>query len=409
MWGLHPVNRGGIDMRRTLAVLLSLSAIMPAVSLAQTAPSLADQKLAAEIEKLRAETEKIGVDTGKSRVDADNAALDALRKVPNATASMSEAGKTAELTLLRRALATGAAAKLAGVTGNAIQASASVQPKVIVGSTPPTIDQWLWFQDHRERVQDKLVKANDAWRAATASMQSLVAVSGALALAATVLPMLKTDTSMTGIEGKLEADELLHVMYAALAAKGFGVDDSELQIANYVTARDELLRPLAQAHLLAKANLKDFEEDSSPTPRQQKVAEALRAAIAAYDTLKSALETPASGRIPAVAMLRERDFANGMAARPLVYLTGARLGMTAMTKKGFFTGMFGDVPAYSYGTAIFDYALVTHGAPAKRGTVSCTVARRKTEELLKIKADKLAEIGATMCEVEPKLALPGGS
>ncbi len=384
---------------------LAAAALTSSTSLAQSVPPLAEQKTQAEIDKLRAETEKVIVDTGKSRIDVDNAALQALRVVPNAGASVGEAGKTAEVAILRRIMMAGASAKvvdaLAVLSPNP---DASVQPEIIVGSTPPSIDQWLWFDDHSAKVKGRLERANASWDKAALGLKSAVAVSAIVALAATILPMLKTETTMTGIDSEVDAVELRHIMYAALKAKGYGVNDAELTIQNPVEATRTLLEPLEPAHTKARDNLNEFNATGSPS--MEAPGEALRAAIAEYDKLKDALEKQEAGKSIAVAVIRQRDLAASAANRPLVYLIKTKLAATAMTKKGFFTGIFGDVPAYAYGTAVFDYAIVKPSNVSQRGTVSCTVAKRRMAELMTQRPETLASTGAAICGVDAKTALP---
>lgn len=392
---------------KTCTLVMVATVFMGSTASAQSSPPLLDQKLQAEIDKLRAETEKTVVDTGKSRIDVDNAAMQALRGQANTGASVSDVSKTAEVAILRRIMAAGAAAKVVDALATpGAKADSSVQPEVIIGTTPPSVDQWLWFEDHSSKLKKKLEMANSRWDQATGGLKSFTAVSGVVALAATILPMLRTETAMTGVDDAIDADELRHVMYAALSEKGYGVDDTELAVSNPVETTRTLFLTLAPAIGEARSNLRQFNGTGSPGPRVRAAGENLKAAVAEYDKLRGKIENPEPGQAGAVAIARQQAFAGSAVNRPLVYLLTTRLAVTAMTKKGFFTGMFGNVPAYAYGTAIFDYAIVSSGGASRRGTVSCTVAKRRMAELAKQRPETLASIGSTMCGVDAKKALP---
>lgn len=386
-------------MREYFITIAAIGFLLPASANAQrTAQQIAAEKAEADLEKVKLEIEKLGVDIGKSRIDSDNAALAALRSVPNAGASFSDAGKTAELTLLRRALAAGAAAKLADVLNGKVPASTGIKPRIVFGTTPPSIDQWLAFKEKRDKLYKGLANANDAWDSATSSRLSFVAISGVIALTATILPMLKTETAMIGFESKLDATEVQYVMRSALDAKGYGADDSDLRIPDAVEARRKLLDPVTGAYQTAKANLKEFHDFEKPTPRQEAVSNALKALLTTYESLETALESQDKGIISAVSILRQRDLAEDLANQPLVYVVDTKLGLTAMTKKGFFTGIFGEVPAYAYGVAMFDYVILPLNGQVSRGTVTCKMKKRKTVELISLEPGEPVNDGTSICD-----------
>jgi hypothetical protein len=364
------------------------------VAQAQTAAELKAQadyeKVLADTEKTKADTakakadlEKVLVDTEAAKAKAEVDALTPLKGIPNAGSTLSGPENTAEALLLSRIVTNGIATRVADAVVDAkIVATADVVPLVVIGSVPPSAGQWLSFKTKREALRVRLKEATTDFGSSMSSMAFLPAVGGAIALAGVILPMLKVDTTIAGVKANVEDVELETAVILALSNKGFGADYSDYEIATDQILVD-LLKPLSTEYLVAVQALAQFKTITDPSPGQKASGERLATVVGEYLKLESDLATETNGTTLATVINRQRRIDENRAKRPLIYLTTVKVATTAVTKKGFFTGMFGSGAPKLSGVAIADYVILYQNVKA-RGSVSCFIPDMTPKNLVAI-------------------------
>lgn len=389
-------------MRFALNTALIYAVTAAAVS-AQTPAELKTQadyeKVVAETEKARADTAKVTADRDKvlietevARIGVDNATLAPLRGMSTVGTSLTASDKTAEALILHRVALAGVATKLvSALRAHEILPGAQVVPVVVIGTTPPNVSLWLTHVAERQKVQKALNEANTAWQVANGPGLS---VAGAVAIASTILPMLKTETSITGASQEINAAELEQAIYSTLARMNYGTDYS-----NFALPTEAMIAELmgdATAYNGAVTNLADFRQYGRPSAELKAAGEKLEKAVNLFETMQANLRKDTSGVMTAATLARLRAISEGGRGRPVIYITSSKAAITLTAKKGFFTGIFGSGAPQIAGVAILDYVTMLDGS-GSRGTVSCSVGKTKLKTFASIDPQTVAKDGTNLC------------
>lgn len=381
-----------------------LACVMPSAAAAQE--TITDQKAQADLESVRAATAKTLIETQKAKVDLDKAVAEPLKGLTGNSATVNAGDKTVEAMLLGKMVTAGASAKVVAAMA-ALPVPQTAMPYVVIGTTPPSVSQWRLFEHQREEVRAKLQAAVDGWNHTHSNKMAFGAV-GVATLVATIVPLLMTDSTMTGASMSVDDNELSAAIYKALDAAQYPADDEALRPMDGKADAGALLRPLDDLHsaasdLYRNSFIRFYQGSKKP---EDKIGGAnLKAALADYDALESSLLTEANGVMSAVVVRRQRDFEQANPARPILYITNRSLSFTTTTKKGLSTA-FTRVPAYGSAGMTIDYAVFDAGV-AHRGSVSCVVARRKMTEALDIRVEALPAMGAGLCSAPASQAGDG--
>ncbi len=397
-----------------VATLAAVIASVPAG--AQDVDALTKQ---ANLELARMNVEKARAEAQKAQIDVANNRLAPLKGQTGDTATVSTGEKTVEALLLNREVMGGLSFRLVEqlckrVTGCAAetlgQAFSNIKPVIIFGSTPPDLSFWYAFQADRAVVWRDLVLSMEIWGKAEEEYKAendrksfgIFSFSGVVAAVGVVLPLLKTDTTIVGATWTPTGVAVISAVERALAAKGFGVDDSAYRVTSGVeTAKqlmgassyfpDNLTAKYEDARTLARGkNLWNIASDPKSDAKLKNAAQRVVNAIAAYEALLKNLTTVTLGTMNATTIERMRQLERDLPTRPLLYIVNVEAAFTTTTKKGLFTG-FGTVPAYIASGIVVDYVIVNGDQPAVRGSVRCVISKKKMEDVFALN-------GKTVCQ-----------
>lgn len=349
-------------MIRGIVVAASVM-LCSSAAIAQTDAS--GQKTALEIEKLR-------TDIRKAQIEADNAMFSPLRSTTGGQAAVSSGEKTVEALFLARATLEGAAAQIADGLTKVAAPSAGVRPMIVWGRTPPSIAQWQSFRRERDRISGLIGRADE--KAAVSSFDKSFLGTALLVgnIAAAVVPMIKTDTTIAGGAGFSDENRVRTAMTAALLRANYDPEVAEVAVADGEASATRLLAPLRPRIEAVRSRI----AGSKKAPIAEDVA-----ALAAYDLLEKSLYDESAGVIGATVVERQQRLAEQSAATPIIYLLNVDAAVTSTTKKGMFTGLAGSVPAFMSSSTVIDYVIVASGAP-QSGTVRCTIEKIRITDII---------------------------
>lgn len=383
-------------MRKVLATVVACgSAIFN--DPASFAQSLADQKLAAEIAKLKVETEK-------AKFESDNAQFSVIRGATGGEAKLTAPERTAEAVLLSRASLSGVATKVVTeLQAAGFAPSKETIPVVVWGSSPPSISQWLVFKEEHAKLRNQLASAISGWNDANSSKMMFGTVAAVATLVATVIPLFKTDSTLTG--GTINPDEsdMRAALSVALNRAGYGTFSSAI-LPNTESEVATLLGDLSDNYNKVRSYYNDqylafYAGLPATTDKARKIqaaAEKLKAAMDQFDTLKSRITTEANGTTPSNLIYRQKMLTEQPHKHPLIYLLNVDGAFTATTKKGLFTGLVGKVPAYGTFTTVVDYAIAAPSVE-RRGTALCTIPNMAMKDVLVLDAGQMADAATSLC------------
>jgi len=344
---------------------------------------LADtEKARADTDKVRADTAKVLIDTEAAKAKAEVEALAPLKGIASAQTTLSGTEKTAEALQLNRLVINGVAERIVEALLDAkVQPSPTTVPLVTSGAIPPGVGQWLGFENRRDALRLRLQQVTAGWNDVAGSKNFIPpAAAGAILLAGTILPMLKVDTTIAGVETKTDSLELENAIAMALEKKQFGVDYTNFLIPDAASVA-ALLAPLKTERDDAQTALDAYRTTSDATPAQKAAGDRLGSVMGEYNKLETDLGTETNGSTLAMVLMRQKGIYDGRKTRPLIYLTTVRSATTTVTRKGFFTGIFGSGAPTLSGYAIADYVIMLNDAKVARGTVICSIANLKPSEL----------------------------
>lgn len=387
---------GGIHMRKLVTTVVACgSAILSNPE--AFAQGLPDQKLAAEIAKLKAETEKI-------KLESDNAQFSVIRGATGGEAKLTAPEKTAEAVLLSRASLAGVATKVVTELNAAgFGPSEDIAPVVVWGASPPSVSQWLLFKEEHAKLRNQFTSALRGWSDANSNKMMFGSVAALATLVATVIPLFKTDSTLSG--GTITPDESdsRAALSAALLRAGYGTFQSTI-LPKTDAEVTMLLGGLSEDYNNARKIYNDeyllfyagLPANNDKARKIQAAAEKLKAAIDQFETLRSRITTDTNGTTPATLIYRQKMLSENPQKHPIIYLLNVDGAFTATTKKGLFTGLGGKVPAYGTFTTVVDYAIAAPSVE-RRGTALCTIKNMPMKDVLDIDAKRMASAETNLC------------
>lgn len=363
-------------MRRAIRATIVLGLLTaPALVSAQT--SLADQKTQAEIDKLELEREKIRIDLIKSA----NTGI-------GGTGTVAGPELTAEGLLLSHFLQEQSAAEIAQrfLTWRGAPGEGHLGQVVIAfGDQPPSIAEYLAFEQGIERLRSNLVSAVEQWGEArgneVASAGNRFDPVTAITVATTVASLFRVDTTVAGAALATPNDQFRAILLQTLREKGVPTDlprtiagkprYSERQF-------DSLRLPSKEATDAYREYLDLLKRKGGKLDaleEQQRVAGvSLATALADYEALRKALYTPAAGVLAAHLIDEQESLFREGAQRPVIYIHHQKAALTTTTRRGFLTGLSG-IPAFISGSMVVDYSFAGTTPAAGAVTVSSPTMR----------------------------------
>jgi len=386
------------DLAKAQKELLDAQVALAAAQLAQSDRStqLADQVAAANAAKDLATAQKALADASKAQSEAEAAAFKAaIGEVPASglTGAVTAGGQTGEIeAALLAARAVREAAAAIGASVRRVLKSATPTIAVMAVSEIPSFQHVMAYEMQREIVTLALTRAVETSQGApkaavvkeAAGLPLLGGAGLVLESVTKLLAFFRSDYSVSGVT--VEASDLVAVTEVAnqltqamdnpvivpalFNAKAL-TDAGAFFIADLttLTTTRQLADSLAKRHdaevdalTKAAAEEKDpaaqlaLQQDAS---RRKGLAEALRAAIAVFDTWFARLTTPDDkGVVGLVVIAKEKAIAEQLTAgAQLLAVKVQKAGGAYMTKKNLWT-FFGEMPLYHMGGAAVTYALI---------------------------------------------------
>lgn len=314
-------------------------------------------------------------------------------------AAITDAESTAEgLVLADYGMRSAAKAMAIKVKAWRTQHAAATEPLVVVqGSQAPSIAQWQSFNRMSAELERELKLVAQDWKTVTAGsagggggtkLGTFIAPTAVGAVISTISSLLKTDYGVTGTKLAPTADAMRAIIIGALSDEQIPLKLPEFQVAGEPTAVKTRLDELAPLQKAASALYHDdylkrlAAAGGKPDKLDAAIASAganLATALADYDALVKALYTPVAAVLPAVEIERQRSLAG--AKQPFLYVTSFTSTLSAVTKKGLFTGIRSTPASLRVASTIdFKLAAGTDANPGKVVVVTPVVAFDKAAE-----------------------------
>lgn len=235
-----------------------------------------------------------------------------------------------------------------------------------------------------------MVTAGSAGGGGGTKLGTFIAPIAVDAVISTISSLLKTDYGVAGTKLAPTADATRAIIIVALSDEQIPLRLPEFQVAGEPTAvkaRLDELAPLQKAaSVLYHDNYLKRLAAAGGTPDKLDAAIAsaganLATALADYDALVKSLYMPVGAVLPAVEIERQRSLALAGAKQPFLYVTSFVSTLSAVTKKGLFTGIR-STPASLRAASTIDFTLAagTEANPGKVVVVTPVVAFDKAAE-----------------------------
>lgn len=322
-------------------------------------------------------------------------ALAAVKQTTEGKAAVTDAAATAEGLLVGDVGMRSAALKMADqvVTWRSAHTGADKPLLVVLGAQAPSIAQWQAFDRASLELKERLGLVAKDWATVTGpapgggggtKLGTFIAPLAGVTLVTTLASLLKMDFGIAGTRLAPSSDATRAIVIWALSARAVPLKLPDLAIAGEPTGVKSRLDELAPLQKTVAGHYHDdylkrlAASGGKPDKLDAAVAAAganLATALADYDALVKTLYTPAGSSLPAVEIERQRLIAGSISTQPVLYVTSFSAALTAVTKKGLFTGIRSTPASLRVaGTIDFVIALDQSAEPRRAVYLSPTIA-----------------------------------